>query len=97
MSDPLLEIRNKHAVASGDPPIVNSDDPNIYIGYFENALGEQWVFTHNRNTGVSELRGGDIGWNTPQTVVEGRVDKLNLRPEEAAWLEACCQAAVGRM
>ena len=45
MSEPLLSIRNHHAPACGDPPIVNSDDPHVYIGYFENEHGEQWIFT----------------------------------------------------
>jgi hypothetical protein len=40
MSEPLLSIRNHHAPACGDPPIVNSDDPNVYIGYFGDVVAE---------------------------------------------------------
>ncbi len=95
MSEPLLQIRNHHTVASGDPPIVRGDDPKVYIGYFENALGEQWVFVFHRETGKAELRGGDIGWNTVQEVHEGQVGTLVLRPEEAEWLQACWNAVTG--
>ena len=45
MSKPLLQIANHHGAACGDPPIVPHDNPYLYIGYFENELGEQWVFT----------------------------------------------------
>jgi len=95
MSEPLLKIRNRHSAACGDPPIVNSDDPDAYVGYFENALGEQWVFTFNKKTRKAELRGGDIGWNTIHAVEDGSVGGLTLRPEEAVWLQACWDAATG--
>ncbi len=72
MSDPLLTIRNHHAVACGDPPIITSESGNQYIGYFENPFGEQWVFTLDRESGKAVLRGGDVGWNTEHEVVDGR-------------------------
>jgi hypothetical protein len=93
MSEPLLQIGNRHVVDSGDPPIVNSDDPDVYIGYFENLYGEQWIFTFHRGTRKAELRGGDIGWNSIQTANDGVVDDLILNPEEAMWLRACWEAA----
>jgi hypothetical protein len=96
MSEPLLRIRNHHAAGCGDPPIISSDDPALYVGYFENPYGEQWVFTYDRKTRKAELRGGDIGWNTVQTVRDGKVDDLILGSEEVTWLRACWQAAVGR-
>ena len=43
MSDPLLQIWNHHVAACADPPVVTSADPQVYIGYFENPYGEQWV------------------------------------------------------
>ena len=58
MSEPLLRIRNHHTVYCGDPPIVNSDDPAVYIGYFENTYAEQWIFTFGRKTRHAELLGG---------------------------------------
>ena len=74
MSDPLLQIRNHHSLACGDPPIINGDDPKVYVGYFENALGEQWVFSFHKAIGIGELRGGDIGWN----IVHGLPDQQRL-------------------
>ena len=55
VSDPLLQIRNHHSLACGDPPIVNGDDPNVYLGYFENAFGEQWVFSFHKAIGIVNL------------------------------------------
>lgn len=57
MSDPLLRIRNRHIAGSGDPPIVNDDDPNIYTGYFENSFGEQ-VDLHM----PPKIEGGVVAW-----------------------------------
>lgn len=95
MSDPLLQVRNHHSVACNDPPIVNDDDPNVYIGYFKNAFGEQWIFSFDRAVKKGELRGGDVGWNTVHEVHDGEVSALVLRPEELAWLQACWKAAMG--
>ncbi len=61
------------------------DDPNQYIGYFENALGEQWVFTFHRPSQTAELRGGDIGWNEPILVHDGEPQDVVLRASEQAW------------
>lgn len=94
MSDPLLRIRNHHAAGGGDPPIIGSDDPDLYIGYFENPFGEQWLFTYQRKTGKAELRGGEVGWNTVLQVEIGRVADLVLGREEGMWLQACWNAAV---
>lgn len=95
MSEPLLQIRNHHTASSGDPPIVAGEDSNVYIGYFENASGEQWIFTFDRTMRMAVLRGGDIGWNTGLKVENGAVKDLVLRHEESAWLRACWAAVTG--
>ncbi|HCS52591.1 hypothetical protein [Rubinisphaera sp.] len=77
-----MTIRNHHRPSCGDPPIVNEDSRYTYIGYFESQHGEQWIFTCNRVTGVTELRGGDTGCNKPWQVVGGKVDGLNLNRAE---------------
>jgi hypothetical protein len=77
MSEPLLSIRNHHAPTCGDPPIVNSDDPNVYIGYFENEHGEQWIFTGDRTTRRVELCGGDAGWTKTYAVTHDGVEAWN--------------------
>jgi hypothetical protein len=93
LSDPLLTIRNHHALASGDPPIIEDTKSDQYIGYFENTYGEQWVFTRDRMTGVATLRGGDIGWNQVIDVTGGSPGNLSLNPSEARWLECCLLAS----
>ncbi len=89
MSDPLLSIRNHHAPYCGDPPIVDECSGDVYIGYFANSQGEQWIFTRNRVTGEATLRGGDIAWNTVHNVIDGQVPGLMLNAEEQLWLQAC--------
>ena len=88
MSTPLLTIRNNHAPSCGDPPIEGNSE-NVYVGYFENRYGEQWIFTYDRQTRAAYLRGGDINWNDRQEVRGGRVEGLILQEDEAAWLRAC--------
>lgn len=92
MSAPLLQITNHHTPACGNPPIVDGNANNTYIGYFENAFGEQWVFTRDRSSGVAILRGGDVGWNEQFDVTNGHAD-LVLNPEERLWLQACLSAS----
>jgi hypothetical protein len=47
----------------------------------------------DRAAGVTSLRGGDVDWKTTHVVSDGRVDGLILSPAEAAWLQACWNAA----
>lgn len=97
MSDPLLRIRNHHSLSCGDPPIVNSDNPSVYIGYFENVHSEQWIFTYSRSSKVGILRGGDLGWNKAIAVVDGTAPGVVLSTAEQAWLATCWMAATGPM
>ena len=93
MSAPMLTIHNRHSAACGIPSAFSTEAADLYIGYFENRHGEQWIFTCDRATGVASLRGGDVDWSTVHVVRAGRVDGLILNPEEAAWLQACWGAA----
>jgi hypothetical protein len=72
---------------------LSNESGDLYVGYFANRYGEQWIFTCDRATGVGSLRGGDVDWSTVHVVRAGRVDGLILNPEEAAWLQACWRAA----
>ena len=92
MSAPMLTIHNRHSAACGIPPALRTEAADLYIGYFENRYGEQWVFTFDRATGEASLRGGDAGWARAHPVRDGRVDGLILVPEETAWLQACWSA-----
>ncbi|HEY2253224.1 MAG TPA: hypothetical protein VGH74_19255 [Planctomycetaceae bacterium] len=95
MSEPLLRISNHHTPSCGDPPIVDANDPAVYVGYFANRYGEQWIFTYDRRTKTAELRGGDVGWNTRYEFQNGEVTGLVFAPEESTWLKACWHAATG--
>ena len=71
---------------------ISTEAADLYIGYFENRYGEQWIFTFDRATRAASLRGGDAGRATAHPVRDGRVDGLILAPEETAWLQACWSA-----
>ena len=92
----LLTISNQHSKHSGEPPRFTNEDPNVYIGYFANRYGEQWVFVYDRNKGAGTLCGGDVGWDKPLTVENGTVDVM-LNNSEKLWLAACWQEARRRL
>jgi hypothetical protein len=52
---PLFSVETNHSPQCGTPPSINNDDRNVYVGYFQNEHGEQWVFTTKDRVG--ELRG----------------------------------------
>jgi hypothetical protein len=62
VSAPILTIHNRHPAAGGIPPAFTTEAADLYIGYFENRHGEQWIFTCDRATREASLRGGDAGW-----------------------------------
>ena len=95
MADPLLIVHNQHVPGCGEPSRVTSGDGDLYIGYFENPFGEQWVFTYDRQSRRAVLRGGDAGWETEFEVIDGGVAGLVLGEEELTWLRACWSAATG--
>ncbi|MBV9595762.1 MAG: hypothetical protein JOZ87_02795 [Chloroflexi bacterium] len=93
--DVVLEVRNHHASAAGTPPRIIDDDPNQYIGYFENRFGEQALLVFNRGTRKAILYVGDAGWETKYTVIDGAAPDLILGEAELQWLRACWLAATG--
>jgi len=97
MSEPLLKIPNHHAATCGDPPIVSGDESHLYIGYFENEHGEQWIFTRDRKTGIATLRGGEIGWNTAIDVTADESPGLVMNSSELTWFWACMKASEKKM
>jgi hypothetical protein len=52
--------------------------------------------TYDRQTKDAYLLGGDINWNNRKVVRDGAVPGLMLTGEEAAWLRACWNSAVGK-
>jgi hypothetical protein len=97
MREPILTIFNQHSAQCGTPPPISNESHDLYIGYFENPFGEQWVFTFNRKTGEARLRGGDVGWENVHEVRDGRVPELVLGKAEIAWLQACWKAVNPRL
>jgi hypothetical protein len=95
MSKHIFCVASRHPEADNQPPEINNDDPNVYIGYYQNEHGEQWIFTFDRRKRVGVLRGGDIDWTSLPVVDVGggpHVDTI-LNDGESSWLRACWNAA----
>ncbi len=60
MPVPILTLYNQHTAACGIPPEFSNESGDLYIRYFANRYGGQWIFTLDRATGVASLRGGDV-------------------------------------
>jgi len=92
----LLEVRNHHTSEAGEPPRISDDDPNQYIGYFENQFGEQAIFVFDRTTRTAKLHLGDAGWETEHAVIDGVAPDLVLGEAELQWLRGCWLAATAK-
>lgn len=93
MSKPFFMMNNNHSSSCGTPPVFSNNETNKYYGYFENEHREQWIFIYDRKTGIAELRGGDVGWETAYQVKDGNAAEIILNAEEKKWLCACWKAA----
>jgi hypothetical protein len=96
MKTPFFTMQNNHTAECGEPPIFSNDAGGKYFGYFENALGEQWVFVYDRETKRADLYGGDVEWKNALSVREGTVEGLQLGRDEMVWLMTCWRAATGK-
>jgi hypothetical protein len=67
-----------------EPPALSNASAELYVGYFANRHGDQWLFTFDRATRAAILRGGDADWGRAHAVHDGRVDDLVPAPEDAA-------------
>ena len=92
-STPILVIRNHHSESCGVAPSIDGKVGSVYVGYYENVHGEQWVFSFDRKSGKTTLRGGDVGWDEVLEVVDGHVSGLILTEDERLWLQACWSAS----
>ncbi len=92
MGEPLFKVSNQHVEGSGEPPVVDGDQPGTYFGYFANEYGDQAIYAYDHETGEAVLRMGDAGWQEAHRVVNGEVAGLLLSKAELAWLGACWMA-----
>jgi hypothetical protein len=95
MMDELLDPTEYHPAAA---PVIE-ERAGRYIGYFENAFGEQLVFVHDRGEPDATLYLGDLDWE-PRRVSEASglpdVGDLILNREERAFVCACWIATAWR-
>ena len=47
MSEPLLKILNHHSPSCGDPPIIDGEESNNYLGYFIQSAACDPDTSHN--------------------------------------------------
>jgi hypothetical protein len=59
----------------------------------ENASGEQLIFVYDCETDKGMLYHGDLGWDHPRPVADGKCPSVILDEAEALWLRACWMAA----
>lgn len=86
LSNAIMVVTNRHIKADTSPPCLKNA-PTHYLSYFENAYGEQWIFTHERGTDHFTLTGGDIGWESVSDLSD-----LTLSVPEQTWVVACIWA-----
>jgi hypothetical protein len=95
VTDRLVDLTNHHPA----PAPVIEQRPGRYIGYFENAFGEQLVFVHDDGEMEATLYLGDVDWE-PRRVSHANglpdVADLILNREERAFLCACWIATAWR-
>ena len=65
MTTPLFSVNNHQIKECGKPPTFTDADRTLgdRRSYFENRHGEQWIFTHNRDTRLIRVYSGDCGWD----------------------------------
>ena len=94
VSNLIFSARDNQTANLGTPPHVTNADNSVYVGYFENDYGEQWVFTYDRKSRRAELRGGDLEWGRRVEVSnhEGLPDIGDLILSEFRGLVGCMRA-----
>jgi len=90
---PLLTIFNRHAASCGEPPHETNQDSSRYVGYFQNEVGDQWIFQYDPGTGSATLRSGDAHWSTVYTIRGPEDLHFTMNEAERAWALACWQSA----
>lgn len=88
----IVQIFNRHTQHCGTPPHISNADEKLYVGYFENRHGEQFIFTFNRETKEGRLRAGDLEWPNEYAVIDGKIEMI-LSEEEQEWLTRCWKTA----
>lgn len=66
---------------------------SIYQGYFETRDGKFWIFTYDYERHTSEITQGDKEYTASQIFLK----EVEVEPAVAVWLQACFQAATGRI
>lgn len=86
----LLTIENRHVDAAPELEVDAAD----YLSYFQNELGEQWIFVRRAGAAHGTVYGGDLGWEGHEvrprdlaTVRAEMAEKSGLSPErvEQMW------------
>jgi hypothetical protein len=93
-NQPLFQVTNHHGESCGIPPLIDEQIfPNVYRSYFENQNGEQAIFLYDYEQERGTLYMGDVGWQHPHVIVDGRLSGLMLDRLEQLWLSACWEAS----
>jgi len=94
---PIFEAHNRYPADAGEPPYLTNTDKNLYVGYFLDEKGDQWLFTYDRTTKEAKLYSGSRGW-TEAIAVELRGMGCHLPGLSffvRSWADACFFSATG--
>jgi len=90
----VLNIRNHHIEACGDPPKIDQSEI-LYLGYFENEYREQMIFIKDKD-GKCWFWSGDYEWSSgPRKINKNNLHKFSFSKSEALWLATCLLASDG--
>lgn len=89
----VFTVNNRHVAQCGRPTGIDGNVRGRYFGYFENEHGEQAVFVYEYGKEEGTLFLGDLNWEKPIRVVDGRAPEVTPTYEEGQWLLACWKAA----
>ncbi|HEV3121298.1 MAG TPA: hypothetical protein VGY53_05325 [Isosphaeraceae bacterium] len=95
----VFAAHNTHHKSCGIPPrLRNTDNPELYYGYYENCHGEQFVFTFDQATLSGTISGGDIDWGHSKSFTLELVEEaLRSTQSLAAQFEARAPDQVSRL
>jgi hypothetical protein len=89
--DPFFVIRDNRSPGVRLSRVFTNDDPDQYLGYYENENGVPFVFSYSRRTKEAFLYFAEDKFH----VIDGQTDEP-LFPEVQRWLNACWRACVLR-
>ena len=89
MPVPILTLYNQHTAACGTSPGFSNESGNLYIGYFANRYGEQWMPRELRSRHEMMRHLDPANAVTYHRILDPRIrsspQTRQLKEEDGAW------------